>query len=121
MQRRYAAGEALITDFGEAGAAHLFRQCLSRGKLANGFREIRVGVARAGKSAANQREDAARIEVVERGEDGVGRFGELQDGGHAAWAKHAAHLGEAGAIVRQVAETEGHGDEVERSIAQREA
>jgi hypothetical protein len=115
-----AAGEAFVTHFFEAGKAHLFRQILNRGKFANGFREIRVGVGRAGEKAADQGENAAGIEVVERGEDGVGRVGEFQDGGHAAGAKEAAHFEEAGAIVCQVAETEGYGDEIERTVAQRE-
>jgi len=120
VQSRYAAGEAFVTHFFEAGAAHLFRQFLGRGKLAHGFREIRVRLARAGKRAADQRQDAAGIEVVERGEDGAGRFGEFQDSGHAAGAKARGASLPGPPIVRQVAESESHSHKIERTIAQRE-
>ena len=59
--------------------------------------------------------------MVKSREGGMGRLRKLQDSGGPARPDHAAHLREAGFIIGQVAETERYRDQVERSVAQRQA
>ena len=50
----------------------------------------------------------------------IRRLREFENRSHSAGLQHAQHLFQAALVVRQVAKSEGHGDQIERSVRQRQ-
>src|SRR5882724_3153639 len=120
MQRYTSPGEVLETYVLQSGGAHFGCELGRGGKLADGFGEVTISVRRTGDEAADDREYAPAVKVVDGCEQAVRRCTEFQDGRHAARAKDAAHFREAGLVVGQIAKSEGDGHQVERRVTHRE-
>src|SRR5260370_18272102 len=80
-----------------------------------------VGIYRsiAGNKPANPWQDFTEIPAIEIAQQTVGRLGEFQDGDGAAGLQHALNLAQAGSIVSRVAQAEGAGHQVKRSVCER--
>ncbi len=120
MEGDDAKREAIEGDVREAGGAKIGGEGFGTRKLANGFREIGIGVAATAEEGPNAGEDVEAVEVVDGAEGGVGGCREFENGGGAAGAEDAVEFGDAFAVVGEVAEAEGAGDEVEGGVGEGE-
>lgn len=120
MEGYDAAGEAIKGDVRETGGAEIGGEGFGAGKLANGFGEIGIGVGATAEESADAGEDLEAVEVVDGAEGGVGRRREFEDCGGAAGTEDAVEFGDAFAVVGEVSEAEGAGDEVEGGVGEGE-
>jgi len=85
---------------------------------ADRFGQVFVGGRIAGDLLTQPGQHFERIQVVNRLQ-WLGDPGKLQHQQPPAGAQHAAHLGQRDLLVRHVAQTEGHGHDVEVVIGER--
>lgn len=120
MESDDAEGEAIEGDVGEAGGTEIGGEGFGTGKFANRLWEIGIGVAAAAEKGTDPGEDLEAVKIVNGAEGGVGWRREFENGGGAAGAEDAVEFGDAFAVVGEVAEAEGAGDEVEGGVGERE-
>ena len=71
-----------------------------------------------GDHLADTRQDPVQIKIVQTAPDAFAAGAELQDAGAAAGGEHAQHLGKGLGARLDVADAEGHGHAVHRSVGQ---
>ena len=102
----------------ETGIGHFLFQGRGRGEIADGLGQILIGARVAGDHLADTRQDPVQIKIVQTAPDAFAAGAELQDAGAAAGGEHAQHLGKGLGARLDVADAEGHGHAVHRSVGQ---
>ena len=120
MESDDAESEAIEGDVGEAGGTEIGGEGFGTGKFANRLWEIGIGVAAAAEKGTDPGEDVEAVEIVNGAEGGVGWRREFENGGGTPGAEDAVEFRDAFAVVGEVAEAEGAGDEVKGGVGERE-
>ncbi len=120
VKRRDAQGQRLVRHVDQSGLLHAVRQGFALRELGHALRQVLIGVeAVAGEHLPDPRQDAVEVPAIQGAERLPAWQGELQDGHAAAGAADARHLAQAAVRVAEIAQAEGHADDLELPVGKR--
>ena len=119
MQGHHPAGEVVIVHMTKTAFLHQGLEAFLVGMHADRFGQVAVAVGIAGHQLAHVRQDVEAVPVVGFFQR-LGHLGKLQHQQLSTGLEHPAHLGQGHILVGHVAQAEGHADQVEMVVRERE-
>lgn len=113
-------GVFVVGDVVETAALEYGGQRGALGEALDGGREVGVSLPVAGQEVAEEGDDTAGVEVVERADKGAVGCCHLEEQQASAGLEDAEHLTESLLEVHEVADTEGAGYSVEGGVGERQ-
>ncbi len=120
MNRDDAAREIVIATSLEAGGLHHSEECFLVWMHPNGLRQVPVAVGIGGDQLAEQRQNAKRVQVVQRLQARGNRVREFEHQQLPAGLQRTPQGGQSRRLVGHIAQSEPDGDAVEGVVRERQ-